>query len=318
MIYDTGMPAETRLERRRRLIAAAMATAADHDGVLSRGQLRQLGLTRDDVRREVRAGRWTLHGRESVAAYSGPLDHRARWRVALAATSKHAALDGVSALLAAGLRNYTVDGIHVSVPRGTRPGRHPGVLVHETRRRRDGDVIVAGIPRVRPATAVVRAALWATSDRQAALLVVMTVQQRLTTPDAISRELRHIRRDRRRRLLNTVLRDVADGAQALGELDFAGLCRLYGVPQPDRQVVRCGPRGRVYLDASWEDCGVVAEIEGVHHGEGGTQVEDALRQNALSIDGSRWLRIPVLGLRIAPAEFMAQVRAARQRANPAA
>jgi len=39
-------------------------------------------------------------------------------------------------------------------------------------------------------------------------------------------------------------------------------------------------------------------------------VEDALRQNALSLDGVVWLRIPLLGLRIAPDQFMRQVDAA--------
>lgn len=71
--------------------------------------------------------------------------------VALLEIGKHAALDGVTALSAAGLRNYQEPLIHVSVPRGTRPGNHAGVRVHETRRRLDTDVIDSGIRRVRPA-----------------------------------------------------------------------------------------------------------------------------------------------------------------------
>lgn len=295
-----------------------MRLAADHDGVLSRAQLRELDLTRFDVRREVRAGRWTTHGAQALAVHTGPLDQRGQWRVALIETSRHAALDGVSALQAAGLRNFTAGAIHISVPRGTRPGRCLGVIVHETRRRRVGDVIGSGLRRVRPAVATVRAALWAATDRQAALLIVMAVQQRLTPADAVAHALRELGRDRRRLLLQQVCADVVNGAQALGELDFAGLCRQHGVPPPNRQVVRHGPRGRAYLDAYWDDCDLVAEIEGVHHGAGETQVEDALRQNTLSVGGSRWLRIPVLGLRIATAEFMAQVVAAREQARRAA
>lgn len=63
------------------------------------------------------------------------------------------------------------------------------------------------------------------------------------------------------------------------------------------------------LDVYWAESALVVEIEGLHHGGGDTQVADALRQNALAIDGDLVLRIPVLGLRIAVEEFMAQVAA---------
>ncbi|MGH3355365.1 MAG: hypothetical protein ACRDOJ_05670, partial [Nocardioidaceae bacterium] len=123
--------------------------------------------------------------------------------------------------------------------------------MHETRRRRPEDLVGAGILRTRPAVAAVRGALWARSDRQAALIVVMAVQQRLATGAAIRRELLRVRRDKRRSFISTILLDVTDGAQALGELDFAALCRKHGLPRPDRQAVRAGSRGRVYLDVYW-------------------------------------------------------------------
>lgn len=298
-------------------MAAARGAAEQSDGVLSRQQLRDLGLSRWDVRREVGAQRWRLVGRQCVVTYTGALTTRTRWRIALLEIGAHSALDGVTALVAAGLEHFAGGDIQLSIPRGARPGSLPGVRVHETRRRRDADVLTTGIRRVRPEIAAVRAALWATSDRQAALLIVMTAQQRIATGSAIAVALRQIRKDRRRALLNAVVRDVTDGAQALGELDFAALCRTYGIPAPNRQVVRQGLRGRVYLDAYWDDCDLVVEIEGIHHGSGFTQVEDALRQNSLTVDGTSWLRIPLLGLRTAPDQFMAQVVAARRR-RPAA
>ncbi|MBA3524534.1 MAG: hypothetical protein H0T85_08295 [Geodermatophilaceae bacterium] len=298
---------------RRLLTVPATRLAAGRDGVLTRADLHGFGLTRWDLRREVAAGRWRLHGNHCILTHTGPLDRRARWRIALHEVQAHAALDGVTALHAAGLEHYAEDTIHVSIPRGARPRSWPGVHVHETRRRRDSDVLYQGIRRAHPAVAAVRGALWARSDRQAALILVMTAQQRLASGTDLAHALAPIKRDRRRRLLTAVVGDVVDGAQSLGELDFADLCRRYGIPPPSRQVIRTGPLGRAFLDAYWDDCDVVVEIEGIHHGDGLTQVEDALRQNTLSAGGAAWLRIPVLGLRIAPGAFMAQVAAARSR-----
>jgi very-short-patch-repair endonuclease len=298
---------ETATQRRRRLVRVAEETAADHDGVLSRGQLHRLGLTKGHVRTQVRAGRWRTCGRQTVVVHTAGLGQRARWRVAVLEVGAGAALDGVSALQAAGLTGYDEPVVHVSVPKGTHPRRPVGVHVHETRLRRSTDVIAAGIPRVRPEVAAVRAALWARSDRQAALIVVMAVQQRLTTAQAVQRALGGVRRHRRRPFLGTILRDVVDGAQALGELDFARMCRVRGLPAPTRQVVRRDSQGRAYLDAYWEECRLVVEIEGIHHGAASTQIADALRQNSLSLRRDTVLRIPLLGLRIAPDEFMTQV-----------
>lgn len=103
-------------------MAAAFELAQDNDGVLSRAQLRVIGLTRWDVRREVRSRRRKVHGRQAIALHTGDLDQRGQWRIALIEVGTHAALDGVTALQAAGLKNYQESLVHVSVPRGARPG----------------------------------------------------------------------------------------------------------------------------------------------------------------------------------------------------
>lgn len=317
MRTGTGGPAARSLPattaRRLAQQAETRSLAAEHDSVLTRQQLRALGVTRWDLRREFAAGRWVPAGRHCVVLHTGTLDIRAQWRIALADIDAHSALDGVTGLVAAGLQNMRTMPIHVSIPRGARPGQHPGVVVHETRRRRDSDVLTQDIRRVRPSIAAVRAALWAPTDRQAALYLVMPVQQRLTTAAEIAAVVATILRDRRRQLLRLVVADILDGAQALGELDFGRLCRRYGVPRPTRQVVRLGPRGRAYLDVYWADCDLAAEIEGIHHGEAWTQVDDARRHNAVTAMGTRLLRIPLLGLRTDPGTFLGQVLDTRRR-----
>ncbi|WP_207781922.1 hypothetical protein [Phytoactinopolyspora limicola] len=281
--------------------------AASQSGVVSRRQLYALRLTRWQVKAQLQAGRWRSHGRQTIGVHTGPLDGAAQWWRAVWEVGADAALDGASALQAAGLTGFETSLIQVSVSRGTRYRRLAGVRVYETRRRKPDDVLDGGLPRVRPEIAAVRAALWAVSNRQAALLWLMPIQQRILRPDALNEAFSSVKRHRRRSFLRTVLADLVNGVQSMGELDFARMCRVRGLPEPTRQVVRRGPDGRIYLDVYWDQWGVVVEIEGAQHLDPGMAISDALRQNHLFVHGDGVLRIPVVGLRLEPDAFMNQV-----------
>ncbi len=236
---------------------------------------------------------------------AGPLTAEAqRWR-AVWESGAGAALDGVAALIAAGLTGFVSERIDVSLPHANRHHRVDGVWV--TRRRTMPRTVSAGVPRVHPATAVLHAADWATSDRQAALLLCLVVQQRLVRPADLMGAWSQVARCRRRALVGAVVADLCDGVHSLGELDFARLCRGRGLPNPTRQVVRTTPQGRVYLDVAWEDISLVVEIDGGHHAAALNPIDDALRQNDLVLSGERVLRIPVIGLRVSSDRFMDQV-----------
>lgn len=144
----------------------------------------------------------------------------------------------------------------------------------------------------------------------------MTVQQRLTTPEALLAAWAATGRSPRRKLLADVIGDVCSGAHSLNELDFARWCRRAGLPAPTRQAVRVLGRGRAYLDAWWEE-GVHVEIQGAHHYSGTAGIDDALRFNELGLQEGAMitLQIPVLGLRLAPERFLRQVADALTRAS---
>jgi hypothetical protein len=286
-------------------VQVARELAALHGGVFHRRELRARGIDRHDVRTEVRAGRWFVHGRHTLTVGPSVPDGVGRWWWAVWESGSGAVLTGESALVAGGLKGYTEAAIRVAVPRSTRAHRLEGVAL--SRPRVMDPTIGAGIPRVRPDWATIRAAQAARSDRQAALLVCMAVQQRLTTPTRLLAAWDGVGRSRRRGLLDAVVRDVCDGAHSLGELDFARLCRAGGLPEPCRQVVVDeGPRGRVYLDVEFPG-GRAVEIDGAQHQSGLAVVDDALRANELVLGGRQVLRIPVLGLRLEPSAFMEQV-----------
>ena len=288
----------------------AAALAADQEGVVSRRQLYAAGVTRAQVRANLRARRWRRVGSQAIAVHTGPLPPPAQHWAAVLEAGPRAMLDGASALLASGLEHFTVDRIRVSVPRGGRVRRARGLDIRQTRRWSADDLAPGGVPRTRSEVAAVRAALWARTDKQAALLLTMTVQQGLATAETIGVEMLRIRRDRRRAFAHAVILDLIGGVRSLGELDFARECRRRGLPEPTRQAVRRTPAGTYYLDLIWERWGVVVEVDGIHHSWAQQVVGDALRQNAITLTGVRVLRLPLLGLRVAPDDFFAQIEAA--------
>ena len=292
------------------LLAQARALGQDQGGVVSRPQLYEAGVPRWLVARELRGGRWQRLSDQAVCVHNGPVAEEGHWWAAVLQGGPRAQLDGASALLAGGLQRYTVARVRVTVPRGARVRRTPRYDIRQSRRWQRDDVVASGIPRTRPAVAAVRGALWARTDREATYLLTAVVQQGLVSPAALGAEILRIRRDRRRALLHAVVNDLLDGARSLGELDVVRELERRGLPRPEQQVLRRDHRGRYYLDLSWPRFRVVLEIDGIHHSWAENVVGDALRQNALSLQGDTVLRLPLLGYRLEPDEFFAQVRAA--------
>jgi very-short-patch-repair endonuclease len=298
---------------------ALFELAGAQAGVLSRPQLYDLGVTRAEVRAHLRAGRWRHLSDQAVAIHNGRLDLQAHLWAAVLQGGPRAQLDGAASLVASGLQRFTVDRVRVSVPRGARVRRTRRYDIRQTRRWSADDRVPTGVPRTRVPVAAVRAAIWAVSDKQAALVLMMVVQQGLASPGQLGQEVLRIRRDKRRLLLHLTVADLLDGARALGEVDVTRELRRRGLPVPQQQVLRKDRKGRYYLDLYWPDLGVVVEIDGIHHAWAENVVGDALRQNSLALAGDTVLRLPLLGLRLQPDEFFDQIAqaldaAARRRA----
>jgi len=289
---------------------AARAEAAHQGGVLSRKQLYGAGITRWEVRGQVRMRRWQLIGDQSVCLHNGPIEDEGHHWAAVFQGGPRARLDGASALVAGGLQRFEVDRIRVSVPRGARIRRNRRYNIRQTRRWDNEDSAPSGIPRTRPEVAAVRGFLWAATDKEATYLLTATVQQGLAPAGAIGQQALRIRRDKRRDLLYAVVADLLDGSRTLGELDVVRELRRRGLPPPERQVLRRDGQGRYYLDLYWPQWRLVVEVDGIHHTWTETVVPDALRQNSLALAGDTVLRLPLLGLRLEPDAFYTQVKEA--------
>ena len=173
--------------------AVVRALADQQGGVVSRRQLYAAGLTRWQVKGQLRAGRWQRLADQSVCLHNGPVGELGQWWAAVFQGGPRACLDGASALVAGGLERFSVDRTRVSVPRGAKVRRTPAYDIRQTRRWDPADLAPAGIPRTRPDVAAIRAALWAKTDRQATYLLTLTVQQGIAPAGAIAREALRVR-----------------------------------------------------------------------------------------------------------------------------
>jgi hypothetical protein len=152
------------------------------------------------------------------------------------------------------------------------------------------------------------------APRPACGILAAAVQQRLVTVERLRSELDLNPRLRHRRILRAALADIAQGSDALSEIDFARLCRRFGLPAPTQQFVRRERSGRRrYLDATWRRRDgrlVVVEIDGALHLAVDRWWRDQLRQNELAVADALVLRYPSVVVRTEPELVARQLRQA--------
>lgn len=313
------------MESSSRLVAElARELATPTFGVVSRRQLNAAGIDRHAIRTQVRAGRWSPHGAHALRIHDAPwCPARSVIISSVLNAGASAWADGEAALVLAGFEGWRSSRIDVGLPRGSR-GRAEGAVPPDVESGfsrggpRSATIhhhCLAAVPRLlphpvaraHPSVAALRAAAWAASDRQAATLLAMTVQQRIVRADQLLDALTLLPKLPRRALITGVLADITGGSESMGELDFVRECRRRRLPVPSRQVTRHGVGGRIHLDVLWEEAGLVVEVDGAHHFVGDAPIADALRQNDVTLQNLTVLRIPRLALRVNPEPFFAQI-----------
>lgn len=287
--------------------------ATRQHAVLHREQLRAHGIGMAQIRAAVAAKRWQIVGRTAVILANSPLTTRQREWVAVLLPTKTAALAGLSAAAAAGLQGFEPDQVHILVAHDTCTRLPQWVKVHESRRFSAADVCRAqGPPRTSTSRSVIDAAAWSGSARRACALLCAAVQQRLTTPGRLSRELHHAGAIRHAAIMRAILGDISGGGHTLAEIDLAPLARQAGLPPPRRQALRREPGGKTrYLDAEFDlpDGTVIAvEVDGSVHLQPIAWWDDMSRQNELVIGGRSVLRYPSLTIRLEPQAVVEQLR----------
>lgn len=186
------------------------------------------------ARRAVRSRRWRrITTRTYLAGPAKPTEQQRLWAAVLHC-GEHARLSGRAAL---NLHGWTLESeppYDVVVPAGVQPARRPSwIRLHRVSMTPTGPA--ATPPRTSVHVATAHAAAWARSEREAMLVVISALQQRLTTPAHLLSALAGLPKLRRRRLIADMVQEFRDGAHSLNELDFGTLCRRFSLPEPRRQ-----------------------------------------------------------------------------------
>lgn len=292
-----------------------LASLADRQGgAVRRDQLAPVNVSHDHSAHQVSAQRWSEWGRNVILLQNAPPTRRQLMWIALLDAGSPTAICSHTSLEMVGFRGFGKESsvIHLVVPRGARYVALPGVHVHESRRFDEGDIrSFNGMPRTSSPRSAIDAAAWQPWPRFACGLLAATVQQRVCSPHQLEAALAEAGRVRHKAHMQLALKDIAGGAESLGELDVADLCRRYRLAQPTRQRRRRDASGRWrYLDCEWESPDgtvVILEIDGSHHLSVEHWEADMKRERGVVISGQRVLRATVGEVRLETAAVVADL-----------
>lgn len=285
-------------------------------GVVTRDQLRDAGISPRYVDVQFEKERWTALPRDLVLLQNAPPTRRQLIWAALCDGGRSAALASHTSLELHGFRAFATEAeqIHVAVPHGAKTARLPGVTVHESRRiERMPTGVVDGLRVVDPAVSVIDAGAWQPNPRFAATMLAAAVQQHLCTVAQLDEALAVVGRVRHKNWMRLALLDISGGAESMGEIDVAALCRRFRLVAPRRQVPRVDSTGRRrFLDCEWEtpEGRIVLEIDGAHHMSVENWLADVQRERQIVISGRAVLRTTTLELRADPERVSRDLRAA--------
>jgi hypothetical protein len=266
---------------------AWLALVTLQDGVVSRQQCRDHGITDDQVRRRIHERTWRTVHRGVYATHTGTLSHTALVTAALLAVRRRAAASHQSALwLASAGRRVSPAKVHIAVVEGMPVQAPSGVRVHWLPDLGEARVLWnCWPPRVRTEHAVLDV-VHATRDRQTRIgVLAQVVRERLTTADRLREVLEARPRVHDRRLIADVLYDVGAGAHSPLEVRDLRNDRAHGLAGGQRQVVAKREGRRDWLDVVYRGNGlrreVVKELDGrLGHDDEEGHWRDMHRDNA--------------------------------------
>lgn len=294
--------------------------AAGQDGIVSRRQIRAAGIDDDQLLRRIRSGVLTRIGSNAFRLVGAPITPRSDLRAlvldiggdVVASRSTAAALHGFDGFVLRPPFDVTIGrGRNVS-----RVGHRVHTAAHLGVRDRS---VVDGMPVTSAARTLVDLARSETPSRLTAALD-SSLRDRLVTEDSLHRRIVALRGPGRTGI-QSLLRvlegaEVTRGGHSWLEREFLRLVAGAGLPRPHTQVelTRAGDR-IVRVDARFPGTDVVVEVLGYRfHRTREQMARDTDRMNALLADGFRPFQFTYTQVVEQPAEVVATLRQALDRA----
>jgi putative AbiEi antitoxin of type IV toxin-antitoxin system len=288
----TGGPGRVTVGGMSREIPVAARELIDgQHGVLTLAQAHACGLTDKYVVAALRAGRWQRLHAGVYGAFSGPPPRRTQLWAAVLRVGSETVLSHHSAAELYGLLSAPAPATHVMVSRGRRVAPIAGIVVHHTAWLDQVRHPALTPPRTRIEETVLDLAVSAASLDDALGWVLRACGSRRTTPDRLAAVLARRARVRWRAELSAALGLAADGVHSLLEFRYVNRVeRPHGLPAARRQrsVVRAGQRQ--YQDVTYQEYGLVVELDGQVAHPAESRWRDVRRDNANTAVGQGTLR----------------------------
>ena len=253
--------------------------------MLTRAQALQTGLTDKYLVAALRSGRWQRLHTGVYAAFSGRPPRGAQLWAAVLRAGPAAVLSHQTAAELQGIGHQAAV-IHVTVPPGRQVTSARGLAVHRCTRLDQARHPTQLPPRTRIEETVLDLAEAAAGLDDALGWVLRGCGSRRTTPDRLAAAMALRARMRWRTELNAALGLAAEGVHSL--LEFRYLSRVerpHGLPAGCRQhaVVRAGQRQ--YQDVTYQEYGLVVELDGQAAHPAESRWRDVRRDNANTAAG---------------------------------
>ncbi|TYP86209.1 uncharacterized protein DUF559 [Blastococcus xanthinilyticus] len=263
------------------------------------------------TRQQLRGPAWRRLFQDVYVDARVPDTHGLRARAAAAVLLPGAVVTGASAAVLWGVDLADVrDDVEVTVPPGTHPRRHPGLVVRRSPLPETDVVLRHHVQVTTPTATALRLARALPRDE-----AVVAVDQLVAATELDLRRLRaRVRPPGSAPARVRAVCELADGrAESPQETRLRLLLHRGRLPVPVAQlVVRHGGEFVARVDFAWPDVKVAVEYDGAWHGAPGELARDRRRINRLQEAGWRVLYVTAADMHH-PERLLARIRAALAR-----
>ena len=274
-------------------------TIARQEGMVSRQQLSDAGITRSALRHVVEKARWRVVHPRVYCTHSGPLSDRARCWAAVLHAGGGACVSDETAAWVHRWKEAPRE-VHIVVARQQRVRAPTGVVVHRRTIGPDDVTTVNGLPVTRPVRTLLDLIDRADTADDAFAVLAIAVQSRKVPPSPLAHRIASLPRLRWRRQLLKALPHVADGSHSPLELAFVRLLERHHLRPGRRQAAV----GQMRVDMLYDDTvsddvrrgdevrgEVVVELDGKPYHDGAEgRFRDRRRDNAHAVQRRFTLR----------------------------